>query len=165
MRPEMKPEVYAAIHDCAVESSLGKLHFGELLRRLGAAGVESTHADYRDGQTRYYLPGGETTAVLLGHHPPIGEAYPDPAMKGLDWQGLHDELLPEAQAARTNAETRAVIQKLLDALGDSHFQVFPAAVTTPSEVAPPPPAPPPPPPPAAPPTRSPWPPPAPSSWA
>ena len=54
----------------------------------------------------------------------IGEAYPDPAMKGLDWQGLHDELLPEAQAARTNAETRAVIQKLLDALGDSHFQVF-----------------------------------------
>ena len=75
MRPEMKPEVYAAIHDCAVESSLGKLHFGELLRRLGAAGVESTHADYRDGQTRYYLPGGETTAVLLGHHPPIGEAF------------------------------------------------------------------------------------------
>ena len=82
----------------------------------------------------------------------IGEAYPDPAMKGLDWQGLHDELLPEAQAARTNAETRAVIQKLLDALGDSHFQVSPAAVTAPTEVAPPPPAPPPPPPPAAPPT-------------
>jgi carboxyl-terminal processing protease len=90
----------------------------------------------------------------------IGEAYPDPAMKGLDWQGLHDELLPEAQAARTNAETRAVIQKLLDALGDSHFQVFPAAVTSPTEVAPPPPAPPPPPPPAAPPTTESLPPPA-----
>ena len=78
----------------------------------------------------------------------IGEAYPDPAMKGLDWQGLHDELLPEAQAARTNAETRAVIQKLLDALGDSHFQVFPAAEDVPREITlptPPPSAPPPPP--------------------
>jgi uncharacterized protein YbcV (DUF1398 family) len=81
MRPEMKPEVYAAIHDCAVESSLGKLHFGEVLRRLDAAGVESYHADYRDGQTRYYLPGGETTAVLLGHHPPIGEAFDAAALQ------------------------------------------------------------------------------------
>ncbi|MCK6518440.1 S41 family peptidase [Myxococcota bacterium] len=96
----------------------------------------------------------------------IGEAYPDPAMKGLDWQGLHDALLPEAQAARTNAETRAVIQKLLDALGDSHFQVFPAAVTAPTEVAPPPPAPPPPPPPpAAPPTTESLPPPPPAAPA
>ncbi|MBK7759226.1 MAG: hypothetical protein IPI35_23110 [Deltaproteobacteria bacterium] len=80
----------------------------------------------------------------------IGEAYPDPAMKGLDWQGLHDELLPEAQAARTNAETRAVIQKLLDALGDSHFQVFPAAEDVPREITLPTPPPAPPPPPAAP---------------
>jgi carboxyl-terminal processing protease len=101
----------------------------------------------------------------------IGEAYPDPAMKGLDWQGLHDELLPKAQAARTNAETRIVIQKLLDALGDSHFQVFPAALTAPSEVAPPPSevAPPPsevaPPPPVAPPPVAPPPPDAPAPSA
>lgn len=91
----------------------------------------------------------------------IGEAYPDPAMKGLDWQGLHDELLPEAQAARTNAETRAVIQKLLDALGDSHFQVFPAAEDVPREITlPTPPSSAPPPPAAPPPTTEPLPPPA-----
>lgn len=62
----------------------------------------------------------------------IGETYPDPTMKGLDWVALHDELLPEARAARTNAETRAVIQKLLDALGDSHFNVFPATAKPPT---------------------------------
>ncbi|MEY3210351.1 MAG: hypothetical protein RIT28_832, partial [Pseudomonadota bacterium] len=57
--------------------------------------------------------------------------------------------------------TRAVIQKLLDALGDSHFQVFPSTLSVTGEVAPPPPAPPPPPPPpAAPPTTASLPPPA-----
>ena len=78
----MSPEVVSAIHACAADANLGKLHFGEVLRRLSAAGVESYHADYRDGHTRYYLPNGETTAVLLGHeHPPIGEALDAAALQ------------------------------------------------------------------------------------
>jgi uncharacterized protein YbcV (DUF1398 family) len=82
MRPDMSPEVYAAIQDCAALAHMGKLHFGEVLRRLSAAGVEAYHADYRDGQTRYYLPDGATTAVLLGHdHPPIAEAFDADALQ------------------------------------------------------------------------------------
>ena len=82
MRPEMSPAAVSAVHDCAADATLGKLHFGEVLRLLGAVGVESYHADYRDGHTRYYLPNGETTAVSLDHdHPPIAETFDADALQ------------------------------------------------------------------------------------
>lgn len=78
----MRPELVSIIHDCAARSARGELHFGEVVARLSGAGVESYHADYRDGQTRYYLPSGEVTAVALGHDaPPIAEAFDAEALQ------------------------------------------------------------------------------------
>jgi uncharacterized protein YbcV (DUF1398 family) len=72
----MRPETQATSHQLAEESSRGDLGFGEVVRRLSAAGVESYHADYRAGQTRYYMPSGESTAVALQHdHPAIAEGF------------------------------------------------------------------------------------------
>jgi carboxyl-terminal processing protease len=56
----------------------------------------------------------------------IGETYPYPDMKGLDWQGVHDELLPRARKARTRADLRPVLEDLLSRLGESHFVLLPA---------------------------------------
>ena len=41
------------------------------------------------------------------------------------WQGVKDELRPAAAAARTPGELRAVIGRMLDRLGESHFAVLP----------------------------------------
>jgi hypothetical protein len=55
----------------------------------------------------------------------IGETYPDPAMHGLDWSGVHAELLPRARAARTARELRPVIEDMLGRLGESHYVLIP----------------------------------------
>lgn len=55
----------------------------------------------------------------------INRTYYDPAFKGVDWQGVKDELRPAAAAARTPGELRAVIGRMLDRLGESHFAVLP----------------------------------------
>jgi carboxyl-terminal processing protease len=47
---------------------------------------------------------------------------------GLDWQKIHDEYAPKAEAARTTDETRAVIRDMLGRLHQTHFQIFPAGV-------------------------------------
>ena len=55
----------------------------------------------------------------------INRTYYDPAFKGIDWQGVKDELRPAAAGARTPGELRAVIGRMLDRLGESHFAVLP----------------------------------------
>jgi carboxyl-terminal processing protease len=61
----------------------------------------------------------------------IGETYYDPEMNGLDWGGLHDELLAEATQAEDNAALRAVLKKLMQPLGESHFAILPAEIYSP----------------------------------
>jgi len=54
----MNDTTLAAIHATFEASSLGTLHFGQVVGRLIGAGVESYHVDYRSGRTTCYLPDG-----------------------------------------------------------------------------------------------------------
>lgn len=56
----MNPDTIATIDRCAAASNEGRIHFGEVVATLAAAGVESYWADYRTGTTTYYLGSGET---------------------------------------------------------------------------------------------------------
>lgn len=53
------------IRDVSSASGEGRLHFGEVIRLLTQAGVESYVADYRAHRTTYYLPDGETMEITL----------------------------------------------------------------------------------------------------
>ncbi len=56
----------------------------------------------------------------------IDEGYFDPSFGGVDWERARRELRPEAAAARTVGEVRAVIGTLLGRLGASHLGLIPA---------------------------------------
>ncbi len=55
----------------------------------------------------------------------VGDVYPDPDLKGLDWDSVREDLLPQARAAQTADEVRIVIAQMLALLGESHFAVIP----------------------------------------
>ena len=55
----------------------------------------------------------------------IDTTYYDPSFRGVDWKAVRDEIRPEAERARTPAELRAAIAKMIARLGDSHFAVLP----------------------------------------
>lgn len=55
----------------------------------------------------------------------IDRTYYDASFRGVDWPAIKQELRPQAAAARTSGELRAVIGRMLDRLGESHFAVLP----------------------------------------
>lgn len=57
-------------------SQAGRIHFGQVVGDLSAAGVESYHVDYRTGRTTYFLAEGGHLA-LEGEPPsvPIAQAF------------------------------------------------------------------------------------------
>jgi len=55
--------------ECAVLSAAGKIHFGEVVNRLNAAGVERYHADYSRSETTYYTPDGGSCVMPMNHEP------------------------------------------------------------------------------------------------
>jgi carboxyl-terminal processing protease len=70
----------------------------------------------------------------------IRDKHWDPALGGLDWQGVHDELRPRVAAASTMSQARAVMEEMIARLGQSHFQIYPAhlyeSVTGPDSLGP-----------------------------
>ncbi|MGH9314902.1 MAG: S41 family peptidase [Vicinamibacterales bacterium] len=50
----------------------------------------------------------------------------DPTFNGVDWNQVHDDLRPRAEAAPTPDALRAVITDMLARLGQSHFALVPA---------------------------------------
>lgn len=56
----------------------------------------------------------------------IRDRHWDPTLNGLDWQAIHDELLPGVAAARTMPDARAIMDDLIGRLGQSHFGIIPA---------------------------------------
>lgn len=77
----MHPSIEAVIRETSAASAGGRLHFGQVVERLAAAGVESYLADYRAGRTTYYLPDGETLDVPLeasGHR--MADSFDDEAL-------------------------------------------------------------------------------------
>lgn len=61
----MDAATIAVVEECAHGSHAGTIDFGTVVGKLVAAGIESYHADYRHGDTTYYLPSGATHAVQL----------------------------------------------------------------------------------------------------
>lgn len=61
----MNPNTQAVIDENSKKSHTGTIDFGTVVANLMAVGVESYHADYRRGETTYYLPGGETHITRL----------------------------------------------------------------------------------------------------
>jgi carboxyl-terminal processing protease len=47
---------------------------------------------------------------------------------GLDWQAVHDELLPKVEKAASTKEARDIIAGMLDRLHQTHFGIFPSEV-------------------------------------
>lgn len=65
-----------AVRDCAALSASGRIHFGEVVQRLTAAGIERYHADYTRMETTYYTAQGDSCVVPLAHESArIGEAF------------------------------------------------------------------------------------------
>lgn len=78
----MNASTQALIHEAAEGSNSGRLHFGQVITLLVQAGVESYVADYRMGQTTYYLPSGETLGIDLEKpDAAIAEAFDAVAVK------------------------------------------------------------------------------------
>lgn len=61
----MHPSIEAVIRETSDASAGGRIHFGQVVVRLAAAGVESYLADYRAGRTTYHLLDGETLETPL----------------------------------------------------------------------------------------------------
>src|SRR5688572_4213407 len=55
----------------------------------------------------------------------VNRTYYDPGFRGVNWDAVRDELRPEAERARTPADLRAIITRMLGRLGESHFAVLP----------------------------------------
>lgn len=65
----------------------------------------------------------------------IRDTHFDPAMNGVDWEAVRNELRPRAEAAKTDAEVRTVIRDMLGRLGQSHFALIPSGADAPEGVA------------------------------
>jgi carboxyl-terminal processing protease len=58
----------------------------------------------------------------------VRDKHWDPALGGLDWNKVHDELRPRIESATTMAEARVVMDDMLDRLGQSHFGIWPQEI-------------------------------------
>jgi carboxyl-terminal processing protease len=58
----------------------------------------------------------------------IKDKHFDPTLNGADWNAARAELRPKVEAAKTPDEARAVLNQLIERLGQSHFGVIPADV-------------------------------------
>src|SRR5512143_2613091 len=58
----------------------------------------------------------------------VRDKHYDPALGGLDWQAVRDTLRPRVERAKTRAEARAAMRRMIGLLGESHFQVIPGSV-------------------------------------
>src|SRR5438067_4282724 len=55
----------------------------------------------------------------------VRDTYFDPKLGGLDWQGVHDELLPAIEKAPSMAQARQIVSGMLDRLHASHVRLIP----------------------------------------
>jgi carboxyl-terminal processing protease len=54
----------------------------------------------------------------------VRDTHFDPALNGVDWNAVREELRPRAARAGTRAALRAIIAEMLSRLGQSHFYVI-----------------------------------------
>lgn len=90
----MNTEQTRIARDCAALSASGKIHFGEVVERLSAAGIERYHADYTRMETTYYTPQGGSCVVPLHHNPtPIGAAFSKAQIESAVRQAQRGEIM------------------------------------------------------------------------
>jgi uncharacterized protein YbcV (DUF1398 family) len=65
----MNAEQSDVARQCAELSAAGQIDFGEVVRRLMAAGIERYHADYSRGETTYYGADGSSCVVSMSLEP------------------------------------------------------------------------------------------------
>jgi len=53
----------------------------------------------------------------------VRDTYFDPTFGGVDWDAVHEELLPSAEQAKNEHDVRVVIRDMLSRLGASHFEL------------------------------------------
>jgi uncharacterized protein YbcV (DUF1398 family) len=63
----MNSEQVRIVEECVALSASGRIHFGEVIARLMAAGVERYHADYSRSEVTFYAPDGGTCVVPMVH--------------------------------------------------------------------------------------------------
>ncbi len=65
----------------------------------------------------------------------VRDSHFDKTMNGVNWDGVRAELRPRAEAAKSNAELRAVVRDMLGRLGQSHFALIPSSVDVPADAS------------------------------
>jgi carboxyl-terminal processing protease len=58
----------------------------------------------------------------------IRDKHWDPKLGGVDWQAVHDELLPKVEAAKTEDAVREILNEMVGRLKQTHFGIFPSVV-------------------------------------
>ncbi len=78
----MQENTRAAIVSTFDASMQGRIHFGQVVGQLLAAGVEAYHVDYRAGRATYYLPEGDTLDLGFERpHSSIPDAFDGDAVR------------------------------------------------------------------------------------
>ena len=55
----------------------------------------------------------------------VRDTYFDPKLGGLNWQAIHDELLPQVEKTGTTEQARRIMSGMLDRLRVSHLRIIP----------------------------------------
>jgi uncharacterized protein YbcV (DUF1398 family) len=78
----MQDSTRAAIRTTFDASNAGTIHFGEVIGRLVALGVESYHVDYRAGRSTYFMPDGASLDLPFnGPSGPVADAFDAAAVR------------------------------------------------------------------------------------
>lgn len=89
----MNDQQARAVKHCAELSASGEIHFGEVIERLTAAGVERYHADYSRQETTYYTPEGGSCTVPMTHaDAPIARDFAATAIEAAVRQSQRGEI-------------------------------------------------------------------------
>src|SRR6266567_4993886 len=125
--PEGSPYWISA---CASASSCREVeirYIWKMLLRLGALVLSVVFA--ASAADRYALTPGERQLNVNSFEyvwKTVRDNHWDPQMGGLNWQSVHDELLPKVEKAGTMEKAREVMTAMLGRLKQTHFGIFPA---------------------------------------
>jgi C-terminal processing protease CtpA/Prc len=76
-------------------------------------------------------PGGKYAEAFRDLYDHLAMAYPNFALKGIDWPKVGEELLPLAEQAKTDEEFGLLVERLVARLEDSHAVVLPGTARPP----------------------------------
>jgi uncharacterized protein YbcV (DUF1398 family) len=100
----MNEEQKNVIEQCAAMSMAGTISFGDVVRRLEEVGVERYHADYSRMESTYYLPGGKSHVVRMGHEPmPVTDLFSAGAVEASVRQAQRGEIVYPQFVKQTTA--------------------------------------------------------------